>query len=341
MAGPLRKMSTSELHWKCGFTLHSVDWERAQQLIVEGDQEHGLTPRQLCEQLDSNGMTALHLAARAALQPNQHPPTGFIDSLTRIYPDACQQKDKDGRLPIHRALIPPDPHELRFVAPYLAYDEERAKVEAVDEVIGVLLRAYPEGFMVEDRDGRVPLEIALEHQADVETVRCLVGAIVKPDLAARFEEIIASHSSVGTQIPTGLDMVVKTAGPDGSFDGRTVRDILQGTHRGERYRMLAKTIGAYLSRYQRDKLPVHKTTTSRVWYATDATKHDKKVCIKILREREQFEAEIQSRYDNLGRLLQGDAFVSILGWHTPRSETYVFGSPTNGQQAEHVSTFQM
>eukprot|EP01043_Picozoa_sp_COSAG02_P041305 COSAG02_NODE_3412_length_6785_cov_30.460664_6_plen_350_part_00 len=333
-------MPTSTLHWSCGFTLHSVNWEEAQKLIVEGDKERGLAPRQLCEQLDSDGRTALHLAARAALEPNQHPPAGFIGSLTDTYPGACRQKDKHGRLPIHFALIPPDQHELRSrVAPHLACDEERAKVDAASEVIDALLRTYPEGFMTEDRDGKLPLEIALQHQADIETVKCLVGAIAKPDLAAIFKTL-GSHSSADTQIPTGLDMVVKQAGPDGNYDGRTVRDILQGTHKGERYRMLAKTIGAYLERYQRDKLPVHKTTTSRVWYATDAKKQDRKVCIKILREREQFLAEIHSRYDRSGRLLEGDAFVSILGWHTPPAETYMFGSPTNGQQAEHVRPFR-
>lgn len=341
-------MPTNPLHWCCGFTLHNVDWKRAQQLIVDGDNQHGLTPAQLCSQCDSDGRSALHRAVMAAQVPNQHPPAGFIGHLIAAYPGACQLQDNYGWLPIHLALIPPNQQSRSVACQVLtSYDEERAKVDAAKEVINALLETYPEGFMVEDNDGKLPLEIALQHHADSETVRYFVGRIAEPDLAARFEllqkqklEITESHSSANIQIPTGLDMVVKIQGPDKSFDGRTVRDILQGTHAGERYRMLAKTTGAYLSRYQREKLPVHKTTTSRVWYATDATKNDRKVCIKILRQRDQFEAEIRSRYDDSWGLVDGDAFVSILGWHTPPSGTFEFGSSTNGQQAEHVRRFR-
>merc|ERR1711871_143747 len=80
------------------------------------------------------------------------------------------------------------------------------------------------------------------------------------------------------------------------------------------------TRGALYGRYQlAEGPPIHKSATCKVYYAADtaykAGVFRSKVVLKMMRNRDEFEREIKSRFEP-GRNLS-TCTIDVLGWHTP------------------------
>lgn len=170
--------------------------------------------------------------------------------------------------------------------------------------IQALISGYPEAVLTKSSFGQLPLDLAIS--AELPIVQALVAAA-----------------------PHGLDTLDDT--------GRTFRDIVV-TANSEEVRRWARTHGAFLGRYQLAPGPaIHTSGTARAQYATDVMcEPPVEVCLKHMRHRLQFEAEIRARSaTGLGR----DAVISVRGWHTPASE--LFRDPVTGRTQEPQSTGEM
>ena len=257
----------------CGWSgPHAADWEEAAELLRAKD------AAELCAEADiATGELALHLAARAMSVPRRtdRPTLALARQLVRAFPEGCSRRDKKGRLPLHVALAPPA--KLNSDEKQQAREKHHGQLHhAVSSVTGAyesdipvmvqaLVDEHPAACREADAHGKLPLDIAIESLAECETVQCLIGALGRAVLA---EGSSPRYHDGSSKVLTGLDVELKTASQDGRYDGRTARDILAGSNH-EQYRLLVKTIGAFLGRYQRIMPPVHKSETATVYYATD------------------------------------------------------------------------
>ena len=56
------------------------------------------------------------------------------------------------------------------------------------------------------------------------------------------------------------------------------------------------------------------------FFGSDADRDDRSSCVKKMKHRHQFEAEVRGRFGPGGSPLPASAVVSVLGWHTPPGE---------------------
>ena len=62
--------------------------------------------------------------------------------------------------------------------------------------------------------------------------------------------------------------------------------------------------------------PIHLSLTAAALYALDEIMNQE-FCVKKMKIREQFEAEIRARFTQDGKALSSKAVISVLRWHTP------------------------
>lgn len=80
----------------------------------------------------------------------------------KLYPDQVRQRDEYGDLPLHKAVRHPSSHVLDLEKFYLGSKMQTFACDASRTVVEMLFRAYPGACKVQDRSGRLPLNIAIE-----------------------------------------------------------------------------------------------------------------------------------------------------------------------------------
>ena len=138
----------------------------------------------------------------------------------------------------------------------------------------------------------------------------------------------------------GLRAIARAPGVDlgsyrlnGNVSAATVIEIARASNSKEMQEW-ARQYGTFLGRYSVQSGPaVHDSGTSLVRYARDEL-HRTPVALKSMRHRDQFHAEIQSRFVDR-RMLSKESVVQVLGWHTPHGEALI---AENGRSEEAEST---
>ena len=106
--------------------------------------------------------------------------------------------------------------------------------------------------------------------------------------------------------------------------GRIARDV-GGASASQDVAKFFRRLGAYLGRFQLiGGPPVHRSKTCEAHFAVDL-ETNKLVCLKLMRNRRQFEAEIAGRMVN-GVAIAANVVVEVIGWHMPAGESLTDGS---------------
>eukprot|EP00942_MAST-04A_sp_MAST-4A-sp1_P006865 g6865.t1 len=81
----------------------------------------------------------------------------------------------------------------------------------------------------------------------------------------------------------------------------------------------AKTLGTKFQRYKimNEEEPIHQSLTSIVFFATDVKDNNNKVALKLMKNYDEFEREIISRFNNSNNQTIDKCVVKVLGWHVP------------------------
>jgi ankyrin repeat protein len=114
-------------------------------------------PHLVRERDEEDGSVALHLAVR-------HGSLGTVTFITDTWPQALQELDDRGRLPLHRAAD----HDR------VAFSRVRGYVHEFAEIVQYVARRYPPALRIPDSDGYLPLHVAA-HDGTVEVARILAG----------------------------------------------------------------------------------------------------------------------------------------------------------------------
>eukprot|EP01047_Picozoa_sp_COSAG01_P035209 COSAG01_NODE_2686_length_7252_cov_3.534741_1_plen_1620_part_00 len=119
--------------------------------------------------------------------------------------------------------------------------------------------------------------------------------------------------------------------------GRTVIDIALGSSSIE-VTQWAHSYGSFLERYLLDSGPcVHRSASSKALFAQDTRNGFRRVALKLMKHRAQFEVEISARYVD-GRPLaelggaSAIAVIRVIAWHTTSEEGLT--DPCTGQKEE-------
>ena len=95
--------------------------------------------------------------------------------------------------------------------------------------------------------------------------------------------------------------------------------------------------GRLFGRYTVEPGPsVHLSSSAKVQFAKDVAHEDCSVCLKWMKHRENFEAEINARHIN-GVALDTSTVIALRGWHTPESEP-LSSAAGQSQEAEHTDS---
>eukprot|EP01051_Picozoa_sp_SAG22_P022301 SAG22_NODE_5291_length_1043_cov_1.546610_2_plen_109_part_00 len=87
-------------------------------------------------------------------------------------------------------------------------------------------------------------------------------------------------------------------------------------------RLFFGSLGTYLGRYRINPGPaVHKSKTSVVHFAKDLKGLNAVCCVKKMKNRLQFEAEINGRAIDGTRLSTEDV-IGVIAWHTPEDQPF-------------------
>ncbi len=84
----------------------------------------------------------------------------------------------------------------------------------------------------------------------------------------------------------------------------------------------AKSLGTKFQRYKiaNEEEPIHQSSTSVVFFATDIKDNNKKVALKLMKNYDEFEREIISRFSDNNSQTMDTCVVKVLGWHLPNNE---------------------
>lgn len=284
-------MSGNALHAACGcFAPHGADWETVLQLTQSRQGP------ELCREPDAHGMLPLHYAAESMRLLSADPhykyesvdPLHVAEALVAAHPEGCRTRDKDRRLPIHIALAfqkDVGKQNHRGGLHHTISSAGLRQLGSVPPMVRALLAEFPEGSLKHDGEGKLPLELAILSSAECETIRVLVAAIGHVERQKGYVEASDGNDNGGRRftpvvhdgndIKVGLDVKLPSRRTK-RFDGRTPRDHLTGSA-NQQYRHLAKSVGAYLGRYQLIPPAVHTSRNSQVWRAKDILKDDRAV----------------------------------------------------------------
>jgi hypothetical protein len=117
--------------------------------------------------------TCLHIALKSLVSHS------ILSYLIQLYPEACAQQDKLGRLPLHYAIS--NVHDIKIVQEILHVYPEAVKswdnlgwsplhvacqTFSSEELIKLLLSLYPEGVLTVTQKGSTPRDIALSTEGN-------------------------------------------------------------------------------------------------------------------------------------------------------------------------------
>ena len=150
----------------------------------------------------------------------------------------------------------------------------------------------------------------------------LIEGGAEPELlllgAAEAGHAAAGEWLVAEYVATGL---VSVMSGDGSR--RIARDVGAASNNKAASDFFS-ALGAFLGRYAMEGAVVHKSSTSIVKYARDL-RTDTAVCVKCMKNLDQFESELSGRFVD-GQALSTDDVIGVLHWHTPEAEPLSDGS---------------
>jgi len=119
-------------------------------------------------------------------------------------------------------------------------------------------------------------------------------------------------------------------------DGGVAAEVGGGLS-NEEARLFFGSLGSYLGRYVLTAGPaIHKSSTSMVHFANDLKTGSATCCVKMMKNRDQFEAEILGRSVDGVPLSTADV-IGVLGFHTPESEPFADAATSKAQELEATS----
>ena len=122
--------------------------------------------------------------------------------------------------------------------------------------------------------------------------------------------LVAEHGATGT-----IDVI------SGAGHVRRANDVGSRSSNTDASKFFG-SLGAFLGRYRINDGPsVHKSSTSKVYFAKDTTDKNAEVCVKMMKLRDQFESELNSRFVD-GSPLSIEDVIGVLRWHTPQDEAF-------------------
>eukprot|EP01045_Picozoa_sp_COSAG04_P005723 COSAG04_NODE_269_length_18509_cov_13.576480_2_plen_958_part_00 len=165
-----------------------------------------------------------------------------------------------------------------------------------------------------------------------ETLAKMVGFSGIDVNKTRLTHVAATHH----QFELVQDLIEANADPRcQTEDGISVLSIASGSTKSKALRDWASTYGAFLLRYQIvSGPPVHRSATCVVVFAIECST-DKRVALKLMKHRNQFEAEITGRHTKSHTLLT-DVVIAVSGWHTPEDEVMMDAVTERHQEQEHT-----
>lgn len=175
---------------------------------------------------------------------------------------------------------------------------------------------------------RLPLHVALRDKTTPPQLTLAILA-AHPDAqdVSELDEQQAFDLAVHHEQPTSVITAMlesRLEGIDGATNnsGATYRNILLGS-KSEAHRQLAETWNCELGVYDVENgEPVHLSATAVARYARDVLRK-RRVCLKYMKNLQQFEAEVNRRFDKHGKRLPAEAVIEILAWHMPAGESLV------------------
>jgi serine/threonine protein kinase len=281
-----------------------------------------------------------------------------------VTPAACAERNDFGTLPLRTAItfgMPPAlvnaieaayPLELWCESLIDAMDVFLAANDAALEscleshthlLSKVLSLVTPAACANVQSSAQLPLHHALYHdECPADLTLAILAA--NPTAAAQREngpgkrlrtavEIAIDHSPPAGVLEALIKLVPGELNAAGT-NGVSLRDMLASSTSATN-RQIGERWGCELERYDVDAgAPIHRSSTAVTSYARDVVRK-RRVCLKYMANRQQFETEIKRRFDVQGKRLPADAVIQILAWHMPEGETLV--DPT-GQTQEKEST---
>jgi serine/threonine protein kinase len=122
-------------------------------------------------------------------------PEGTVRLLCEAFPESVREKDGNGNLPLHRA----------------------ARYQAPEGTVRVLCEAFPESVREKDKYGRLPLHLAAQNQAPEGTVRLLCEAFPESVREKDGDGKLPLHLAARNQAPEGTVRVLCEAFPESAL----------------------------------------------------------------------------------------------------------------------------
>ena len=188
-----------------------------------------------------------------------------------------------------------------------------------------------------DGGGKPPLHYALipmNCSPRVEVVHLVMQkhTIAEPAVGTSIHYCIltcASPSAMRVMVETGVDPL------NHDLQGRTAINIARTSDSAE-LREWGRTYGLFLGRYEVVGNPVHVSATCKVLFAKDMdSRSEQQVALKLMRDRDQFEKELNSRRMHTGTALDSRCLVAAFAWHTPIGLPFRY---SNGKEPEPQTT---
>ncbi len=136
---------------------------------------------------NSSGRYPLHEAAKSGAHPDV---IGYLCQLNR---GAAGKQDDLGRTPMHYAAkyYAKQYRSRHVVGGKMAIVEAN---ECMLRVVKILQEAAPHSFNLEDRDGKNPIEYAIESEANIDVFRC-IHRVCRDELRRRSKETGVSNNT--------------------------------------------------------------------------------------------------------------------------------------------------
>lgn len=279
---------------------------------------------------DGMGRLPLHDALHQA-------PNDVIHAIIDAHPAACLEKNQNGEFPLQLGLrvgAAADVLDALRKNSTLALILQCSDWAAVER----LELATTDTCRMLDQFGNVALHVAVTCEAPLAVIERLIAADPAAIAAKNSEKRTPLEVAIQAGAPLELVKRLLQADHKGldapTATGATMRALLSSSE-SRSHRLLAQTFDAWLGRYKLNPgPPLHKTTTAVAQYGEDVLSSGN-VCLKFMKHRDEFEAEINNRFSKNGDPLPAEAVIRILGWHTPVDEPLVdpSGKP---QEPEHT-----
>lgn len=164
------------------------------------------------EARNSKSETPLHVALRSGA------PTDSAVALLRAFPGAALVETEDRRTPLHCLAVAYTEGGRKPRSVAIASDGDASRLDLLEQLIA----AGPAAVCVSDKDGDVPLSLAIENRAPLDAVKLLLAAVPPSALRAQLREtrvLDMQRVAADAQLKALLDSAIAAAAKSGDREG--------------------------------------------------------------------------------------------------------------------------